>query len=346
MKRTTTMTVMGLFKQYNKQLRASDSHKLSCESMARILNKLIGQKRVNKISQQDFHVLFTEVLTTIDLQTGQKGYSESSLSNFRSYLKQVWRFGYNAGLIADKDMPRIGEISVKNLGRSRAAIRYYDDDTIRKIFTVEELSMRLQRNLFLFGYLTGLRPSELIGLAWSDVKFITINDGMKLLEVAQITINRSNVVGKYKEPKTPNSRRTLDLCERATSILREQAGMTSGRAQIYEMFDKSSFKAVKYEDDFVFHNPATQKAWSHANEAYDSIRELFVHLGIEERYRGLQPSRHTYTTKMVRAGVDFQTVARDLGHSNVTTLQRHYADFTIKDFDLSKSLVRTNALLA
>ncbi|WP_448550542.1 Arm DNA-binding domain-containing protein [Thalassotalea fusca] len=67
-------------------------------------------------------------------------------------------------------------------------------------------------NAFEFSCLTGLRPSEMIALAWEDVD--TVNWTLK--------IDRAKVNNSFKRTKTKSSKRTINLIAPAIDVLKRQ----------------------------------------------------------------------------------------------------------------------------
>ena len=145
--------------------------------------------------------------------------------------------------------------------------------------------------LFAFLLGTGLRPGEAFALKWSDF------DAAK----GTITVQRTWASGKggykFMPPKTPQSRRTLDLPEGLTRLHLEHR-MSVG------------------ESELIFPSEADTPL-SGRNVAKRNFRPLLRKAGLPVTLR-LYDLRHTHATLLLIAGVNPKIVSERLGHSSVT----------------------------
>ena len=151
------------------------------------------------------------------------------------------------------------------------------------------------RNLFEFGFWTGLRTSELIALRWEDVDLIH----------GTISVRRAKVRKKVKAPKTKAGRRTLTLLAPALHALKAQRQHTQTAGEE------------------VFTNPRTSEAWLHDGP----IRKTAWHPALKRagvRYRYPYQMRHTFASTLLSAGENPVWVASMMGHKDWTMIVRTY----------------------
>lgn len=170
-------------------------------------------------------------------------------------------------------------------------------------------------NYFEFAFNTGMRPSELIALRWSR---IDLRRGKARVDVARVD-------WEEKGTKT-NTIREVDLNDAATAVLARQKA--------------SSFLA----GEEVFLNPATGIAW--ADEQVQRRRywnPTLKALGI--RQRDAYQVRHTYASLLLTGGVNPAYIARQLGHSKITTTLNTYARW-IESADKGAEARKANEILS
>jgi integrase len=149
---------------------------------------------------------------------------------------------------------------------------------------------------------TGLRPSEALGLYWTDVDLargtVTIRRGLRRLK------------GKWvlEEPKTPNARRTIPLPLSLTALVSEH--LTRQRELGFDgsLVFTSPTGAPKHEDGIV----------------KDYFKPLLKKAGLPHSIR-LYDLRHTHATLLLLAGVHPKVVSERLGHSNITITLNTYS---------------------
>jgi len=177
-----------------------------------------------------------------------------------------------------------------------------DEDDIDP-FTPDEQAAILARcppefaNQVTFSLWTGLRPSELIALNWSDIDFVR---GRIVVRKAITQASK----GKVEDTKTSSGRREVKILAPAAAALKAQKPRT--------------FLA----GDPVFRNPGTGERWTGDQQ----IRDLWVRVlklaGV--RYRWPYQMRHTYASMMLSAGEHPMWVAKQMGHKDWTMIAKIY----------------------
>jgi integrase len=151
------------------------------------------------------------------------------------------------------------------------------------------------RNVFQFAFFTGLRPSELMALQWSDIDW----------ERGLACIRRAVVEKQEKCTKTKAGERDVVLLPPALQALQAQKPYT--------------FLNSKR----VFHNPQTLKPWE---TDYQIRKTCWTHIlkKADIRYRNPYQSRHTYASMLLSAGENMLWVAKQMGHCDTEMIIKTY----------------------
>lgn len=171
-----------------------------------------------------------------------------------------------------------------------------------------------------FAFMTGMRPEEIIALAWDDIDW---NHGT-------IRVERAKTAGEVKPLKTYQTR-DVDLVERAMRAL----------------WAMKPFTLMKRTDDGqpvpIFENPVTSRAWHDERSQRDHYwKPALRRQGIRAR-RSYQ-TRHTYATNALLAGVNPSYVARQMGHKSAKMLFTVYAKW-IDGADRGREKAKMEAML-
>jgi integrase len=163
-----------------------------------------------------------------------------------------------------------------------------------------------------YGYLfytflaTGLRRGEGVALNWGNLDL----DAGKLRVVE--TLHR--ISGKYvlSPPKTPQSRRVIDILPSLVVLLRRYRQEVDAMGL---MLGKSVSR-----DDFVFAHPDGRPL--EPNTVTHTFSRIMRAAGIDLNLHGL---RHTFASMMLAAGVNIKVISGMLGHSSVNITLDIYA---------------------
>ena len=193
-------------------------------------------------------------------------------------------------------------------------------DEISKIINTP--TKRVQElNMMKFNFWTGLRVSELIALAWED---IDLTKGI-------IRVNRANVKSRYKVPKTKGSVREVELLQPAIDALKDQMQHSLLMAPFEVDVTQRDNKTIKTEClQFVFLNTRLQRP--HANDHVVRDRFFTHHLKLSGvRHRGPNQARHTFASQMLTHLAPKEWIAKQMGHSSIRTLEKHYTKWISED---------------
>ena len=142
---------------------------------------------------------------------------------------------------------------------------------------------------------TGLRPNENFGLKRANVDL-----DARVIRVRQ-TFSRFGEGGL----KTFRSRRDVDLSEPAFAALHEY--LAQGQSRSPRLWPVSLLHPLP-------RNPRqfSSKAWP----------AILKRAGV--KHREFYQCRHTFATLLLSAGADWQYIADQMGHTDLTMLQKHY----------------------
>lgn len=153
------------------------------------------------------------------------------------------------------------------------------------------------KNMIKFWFWTGLRPSELVALNWSDFDKTsgTISINKALTEAAE-----------YAEPtKTASGNRILKLLPPALDAIKNQM----------------QFTYLKKQE--IFQNPKKEDRWESDKQIRGQWKPLLRIAGV--RYRYPYQLRHTFASMMISSGENSRWLSRYLGHADLSTTLKVYA---------------------
>jgi integrase len=153
-------------------------------------------------------------------------------------------------------------------------------------------------DLFLSLMYSGCRVGELIALEWSDIDFRN----------NILNINKTDWHGNIQSPKTDESIRTVPMSEELRRIMLNLYKIgCKGR-----VFRSTIGTVVNYRS------------------LLDSWHRFQVSIGINPIV-GLHVLRHTFATNGLRAGINYKTLSRILGHASVAVTMDIYCDVSEND---------------
>lgn len=189
----------------NLKISTSKSHWQQYDSIFRNhVIPQIGSVRVENLSEQHLQLVINKAYS--------KGISKKYLMNIRACLMSFVKFCRKSKMTTlfpeDLIIPREAKASEKHILQPSDLKTLFTEDTTL-------FNGKLQRDLLIYAYrfhvLTGLRPGELIGLKWSDIKDNTVY------------LRRSiNTFGETTTGKNCNAQRNFALNMFTTAILSEQ----------------------------------------------------------------------------------------------------------------------------
>lgn len=212
--------------------------------------------------------------------------SAKRINNTLIPLRQVMERAYLDGTIENNPMTRI-----KNLKVQTREPEPFTLEEIDRILSVLEGS---HKNALQFGFWTGLRTSELLGLRWENVS----------IEGGYAIIKEALVHGRLKEPKTASGKRKIQLHEKAIEAL---------MAQCHD----------HKIGDFVFTDPNTGKRWA-SDQPFRKRVWVPAIKNSGVKYRECYQMRHTFASQMLGESKNPLWLAAHMGHSDWGMIRKVY----------------------
>lgn len=258
------------------------------ESVVRVhLVPGVGQLRLSELSVNDCRRLMGRIGAELDPQTVRH-----VRSTLRRCLADALRDGLvirNVAALAEPPPMHKAERTYLTTAQVRRLIEEGRDDRLWPLWVVIVT--------------TGLRVSEALGLAWSDVGPDSVTVRHQLARIDGEWVRSA--------PKTRRSRRTVALIPVAVEALAEQR-----RRQDVERGDHP-----RPIDGLVFTTPTG--APIHATNILPPFRALLARLGLPRVT--VHDLRHSAASMMLAAGVPLPVIADILGHSTVRVTADLYA---------------------
>lgn len=197
---------------WNEFLEAYVDRKGECEQYIKIVKigrehilPAIGDKYVTKLKYKDWQAVISNARP---ISKNKESLSKKSLINIRGVLTQFIKY-----CVVNEYMDQLKDSLYIPEGHKESDKQILQPEEIKKLFEPNDM---WYANYFRFLVLTGLRPSEAMGLKWEDIS-----------ETGLLTIKRAvNYRGMVTEGKNKNARRQFILIEPAKDVLNDQKNKT------------------------------------------------------------------------------------------------------------------------
>ena len=221
-------------------------------------------------------------------------------------LRSALHDAVNDNLISDNPVLKLRRIKIPlweaEMRSQQNGADPFDLSDLSEILRVADEPMR---NLYQFGFWSGLRLGEIFGLALDDLDFVK----------GLAHIRRSWTDGVLGIPKTPNSIRTIKLFPLALEALKRQRAFT----ELLPAVDCGNFGLLR----FIFIDPRTQKPFRDDQTLRKGFWQPLLRKA-KIRYRYPYQMRHTFASICLSSGEPEKWLANYLGHKNVNMLRVHY----------------------
>ena len=201
-------------------------------------------------------------------------------------LKQAMRWGLvPRNVCEDVNRPQLKTDEIQPLDReqTRKLLQAAKGDRLHALYVVAVTA--------------GLRPGEMLALRWSDVD----------LEAGTLQINRALSDREFATPKTPRSRRKIELSSPARAAL---------RAHHKRQLEERMQKAGLWKNHGLVFPSTVGTPLSHRN-VVRSFKALLKRAGLPVGTR-LYDLRHTCATLLLNGNVHPKYVQKLLGHASIS----------------------------
>ncbi|WMC09577.1 site-specific integrase [Oceanimonas pelagia] len=206
--------------------------------------------------------------------------------------------------------------------------RSFSDDEDQDVypFSPQELSRILEylaknplkHRLVRWMVYTGMRPGEIVALAWEDIDLEA--------NVVKVRYNYSRHSNGLKLPKTTHGRRTIELLPQAAEVLAEMFPVTGhlpGELMtVTEHYNKT--KEVLRRNVFLYRSSKGVFRRLHENLTFPTVTWGRILNKVDVPYRRPYQLRHTYASWALMNGADPMWVARQMGHSDWGVIRTVY----------------------
>jgi len=303
----TELTVAGFLHQWLRDYVSHGVRPVSAQGYSQWIERHIIPElgKLKLIQLQPLHIQnFYHKLIENGRIDGNGGLSPQSVLHIHRLLHNALSHGVKWGIIgrnvADAvDPPRVRQKQMKSM----------DAEGVNCL--LEASRETIYHPLFHLAVFTGMRRSELLGLRWCDVDL-----DMATVSVTQVLHHLRNGQIVFLEPKTPRSKRQIDLPPTAVIALREH----KQRKEVEYLMSGTPLSP----EDLVFTNPEGKPLLpTSVTHAFTKMVRRIDLYGI--RFHDL---RHTHASLMLRQGVNIKALQERLGHSTITTTLDIYAHVT------------------
>jgi integrase len=245
------------------------------------------------------------------------GRDRSAISLHKSMLTRMFAAAYNDGIIATTPCAAIESPKARKREGHRL-LEQWEQEVIVKAYPHHRAGLWAMIMMY-----AGLRKEEMAGLLWTDID----------MEAKTLSVQRASELtsdGKTKEPKTKAGYRTVPLVlplynalnavpteQRRGNVCTNAQGKPLTLTSYKQAWD--SFMLVCTRAHMDIKPYAATAGWRR-----DKVKDL------KEFKCTAHDLRYTYATILYDAGVDVQTAANLLGHSDVTVTMKVYTQLSEK----------------
>lgn len=294
----------------------------------------IGNLRINTLKRSDIKAFYNSLVDERNLKI-------ATVDNIHTVLHQILAVavedGYMRINVSDNLLKELKQSHNMGAGR-RKALTIPEQELFMGFLRREDLPYHHWYPVFSVMVNTGMRVGEITGLRWEDID----------LEEGMIEVNHTLVYYNHAEygcyfsihtPKTEAGKRTIPMLDEVKAAFLEEK-------RYQEMNGLTCKVAVDGYRDFIFINRFGNV--QHQGTLNKALRRIIrdcndMQLSGKEKNPVLLPRfschslRHTFTTRLVEAGVNLKVVQDTLGHKDFSTTMDIYTDVTRelkqKEFD-------------
>lgn len=256
-----------------------------------------GQIQLSQLSAEDVEEWLTHLSTAGGI--AQRPLRPSSIKQCRDILHKALADAVRKRLIPFNPVDGTSPFPVPDRGRPRV-----DRSEDLRRFLIEMDATEDGPMYRLMG-VTGMRRSEVGGLAWRSVDLVAA-----YIDIDRTLIRDPGCNGwTYSGPKSKSSKRRIYISAGTVHLLHRQLI----RVKEWRLAAGSSWT----EEDLVFCTPYGQRL--NLDTVGARARRVRLRLGLPKDVMPTHGLRHNYGTRQVKSGTDVATVRDSMGHSRSST---------------------------
>jgi integrase len=218
------------------------------------------------------------------------GVTPPSINRARAALRELLKLATRENLLARNPVMDVACIREK-----KAKVDPFTFEEVRLFLDALRHDPQM-RNFYRLAFATGLRPSELLALKWSDIDWHSIPPA--------IAIERAfTKADGMHDTKTAQAENTVELLPPALAALKDQQALTRLRGE---------FVFCNRDGGVLDRDNIANRVW------YPTLKRAGL------RRRTPYQTKHTFATLAMQNGKDAGWVARQLRHANIEMVIRHY----------------------
>lgn len=233
----------------------------------------------------------------------KKGYAQNTLGRYKSIFYSIMEKAYKNDLITNNpfektNQPKQKKATIENILEGDDKISPFTEDELKIMFTFDGYI----GHYIYFAVHTGMRPSEILALNWSDIDF----------ENKRIAVFKSILDGQMDKTKTRSSTRYVDLLPNLEERLKQ-------------------WKKECNSKTILFPNRFGKRFYGHSgvNKTFkDKLKKNNI------KYRYIYQLRHTFASRYISRlsdGVNILWVSKMLGHKDISVTLNTYTKFIKED---------------
>ena len=264
----------------------------------------LGHRKITEIRRKDVYALL--------VRAKKEKLSAEYMKKIRLCISAPYNFVINA-LDYHVTAPTEGLVFAYDSVKKKKRNRVINEADLERIFNASKNSK--YKNYLKILDMTGLRPSEALGLQVQDVK------------KDKIEIRRGITIDGLSDLKTDNAERDFPIYDDLRKVLDEQKRIAMFKTKEGWLFPSAtgtpSMNAVENAFKRILRQTATWETGGHNH--LKKIRLLKPALNY-----GLYDFRHTFATRQAENGMSITALQHLLGHADIKTTLEYYVNFTDK----------------
>lgn len=282
----------------------------------------LGEIPVQKLNAYHLNNFFAELREDGKTQ-GEGGLSENTLKKIYVILNMALKKAVKYEIInhspleaVDPPKPEDIERPVMSVSEIRKMLK-----TAKKMQNDNDYGSIFIYTYILFGFLTGMRRSEVLSLEWEDIDFKERTvDVSKRLIVNQYGDSGEKVIIE-EDTKTPAGKRKIRIPDQLVFALKKFKNIQNKIKIKYPDLYYKEHNFIFCREDGKFYHPKT------INNKFNKLRDK---AGLDKKYT-VHTLRHTFATISVKNKIDLATLKDIMGHSTVSTTIDLYVHPDIED---------------